>query len=398
MLTSFGAIRDIVQIGTKELEHSKTLAALDSPGVTIAATALPPLAAVAAPAVIEAAPELLPWILNNPNTALAVTDAAVAIVPQVVDAGGPIDYVKALAEDPSRLVDVAMAMLQLRQARGADIELGGGEEAPARSQPTTSPDEAIDEATVGTGSKLPTDATQVETPAAGVSTAGSQRVTSPVPGVFDGIDPEAEAPTGWRFSDSKRTDGTVITNVVAPNGATGRVERRYDPASKQWVMVEAFFDKEMPRWIKGSTSMVEGKGTPLIAFLDMRLMKTSGVAYGALTSTKLSTIQNVEAICQLEAQVRAGATDLDEAVLRTHSVSYAETELVQSGHRVVRAHIVGGQRTPISKMLEHYESFGFRTAADHDAILGEYGVQRTDVVLWDYDIYLELAPFDGGTP
>lgn len=144
MLTSFGAIREIVQIGTKELDHSNALQALDSPGVTITATALPALAAVAAPAVIEAAPELLPWALNNPNTALAVVDVAANLAPQVVEAGGLVNYVEAVAHDPSRLLDLAMGILQLRQARGADVELGGGEE--RARQPGSMPDESVDTA------------------------------------------------------------------------------------------------------------------------------------------------------------------------------------------------------------------------------------------------------------
>jgi len=160
-------------------------------------------------------------------------------------------------------------------------------------------------------------------------------------------------------------------------------------------MLEAFFDKDMPRWIDAGVAMVPGKGTPLIAFLDMRQMKLNGVDYGTLTTTKLSTIQNIEAICQLEAQVRSGMPP-DEAVKVTHSVSYAETELVQAGHKIANVRISGGSRGPLEPLLEFYEDRGVRSRADHDAILKKYGIARTDVVLWNYDVYIDLAPASGG--
>lgn len=223
-------------------------------------------------------------------------------------------------------------------------------------------------------------------------------MTTPVDGVYLSVDPAAPAPAGWVFKDSLERGGAISTQITAPNGATGSVLRKYDPATNQWVMLEAFFGKDMPNWIETGIPMVAGKGTPLIAFLDMRVMKSFGIAYGSLKSTKLSTIQNVEAVCQLEVQVRKGVA-VDDAVRTTHSVNYAETELVQSGHQIVNAKVSGGRRMPIDGMLRHYERSGFRTPAEHDAILAKYGISRTDVVLWDYDIHLELAPFPvGGTP
>jgi hypothetical protein len=157
-------------------------------------------------------------------------------------------------------------------------------------------------------------------------------------------------------------------------------------------MKEAFFDSHMPRWIDAGQQMMPGRGTPLIAYLDMRQMRMVNINYSSLSAAKLSTIQNVEAVCQLEVNMRNGMK-LENAVRKTHSVEYAETELVQSGHRITNARVVGGHRGPLETLLEHYEAAGFRTTAEHASILAKYGMKRTDTVLWNYDIELDLAPF-----
>jgi hypothetical protein len=186
------------------------------------------------------------------------------------------------------------------------------------------------------------------------------------------------------------------TGVVAANGSSGHVWRRFDPISMQWVMLEAFFDRDLPRWVATQPSLVPGKGTPLVAYLDLRQMKAFGIRAGTLRSAKLSTIQNVEAICQLEANLRKGMRP-DAALRSTHSVKYAETELIQSGHRIRSVRLSGGQRHDFDFMLRHYERPGERTAAEHDAILARYGIKRTDPVLWNFDIHIDLEPFgDGG--
>lgn len=250
---------------------------------------------------------------------------------------------------------------------------------------------------VGAPGSRPTPATSATPNQRADNASSAHRVTSPVTGLFDAVDPGAPAPSGWTIRDQRLPDGALITRVEAPNGARGHVERIFDPTTKRWVMVEAFFGAEMPGWIETDIAMVPGSGTPLIAYLDMRAMKMFGIEYGSLRSTKLSSIQNVETVCQVEAQVRSGV-DVQQAVRNTASVRYAETELVQSGHRIVDVKLVGGTREGIDRLLRHYEGRRFRTPEQHDAILERYGMSRTDEALWNFDIYLELMPFSGRNP
>ena len=51
--------------------------------------------------------------------------------------------------------------------------------------------------------------------------------------------------------------------------------------------------------------------------------------------------------------------------------------------------------TPFSQLLERYEN-GDKKKENFDKKLQEYGLVRTDVVRWNYDVELEVGPFEGG--
>ncbi|MFO0577617.1 MAG: hypothetical protein U1A78_26735 [Polyangia bacterium] len=250
-------------------------------------------------------------------------------------------------------------------------------------------------------------------PAAAPKTSGqtsSGRVAEPVPGLYPSIDAElGHAPPGWWFYDEivPISGGwlRVTTHCRDANGNKGKLIRSYDPKTKMYVMEAAFFDDKLERWIHDGVPMVPGRGTPLSTYLMLRQLKRVGAAYGQVQTVKMSTIQNVEAILQLEQNVRQGM-ELEDAVRLTHSVQYAETAMTQAGHRIVgvRVKLNRATRSPIDEVLSHYEKDRLldwernpAVVAKHEALLARYGMQRTDNVLWNYDIYLDLAPFAPGT-
>lgn len=229
--------------------------------------------------------------------------------------------------------------------------------------------------------------------------ATSARVATPKPGVFEDIgDANLD---GWNFEDmrTREWDGTIVfVTEVEVGGKTGYLERAYNPKTKTFEMRNAFLDK-LPRWIEGGTPLVDGKGTPTVAYLTMRQMKMLGVNYAALEHVKMSTIQNVKAIIQLHV-LRQKGVDPDVAVMQTHSIQYAETTIVQSGHKVVAAHVSGDTWTkPLDFLLKHYEKGDPVVAARHDQLIREFGeglVTRDTVVWMNYDIHLDVVPFSEG--
>ncbi|HWU89053.1 MAG TPA: hypothetical protein VN253_17430 [Kofleriaceae bacterium] len=261
--------------------------------------------------------------------------------------------------------------------------------APAES--AASPPTPLDQVSTDVLAPHPTAPTPAKGANFSVASLQPLRVTTPVTGLYTSIDPAAAPPTGWIVDDARNAD-SIRTTVTAPNGATGHIWRSYDAATREWVMKEAFFDSNMPRWIDLGKQMVPGKGTPLIAYLDMRQMRLLNISYGSLKIVKLSTIQNVETICQFEANIRKGMKPA-EAIRITHSVEYAETGIVQSGHRLTGVRVTQGHRGPLRVLLEHYEASGFRTAVEHDKILVKYGIGRDANVLWNFDIEIDVTPF-----
>jgi hypothetical protein len=222
-----------------------------------------------------------------------------------------------------------------------------------------------------------------------------KRVDEPVDGVFESVSLSSRQ-KGWSFEDhvEPQDDGwiRVATKVNAPNGAAGSIARKYNPATGELTMSAAFFDKELPKWIQLGTPMAPGRGTPTFAYLQMRQMRKLGIGRSTLKKVKMSSILNVRTVVELHAKVRDG-TPLNEAILETHSVQYAQTPLVQSGHRIRKATVSGGGKWNINTLLGLYEIDDPSLRAVHDAILSEHGVKRGDDVLSGFDIELELVPW-----
>jgi hypothetical protein len=232
------------------------------------------------------------------------------------------------------------------------------------------------------------------------------RIVDPVPGLFDSIDATPhKAPPGWRFLDEILTSPStgvvkVCTYVTGPHGEEGRMVRMYVPEKKMLVMDAAFLD-ELPRWIDAGVPLRADKGTPTVAYLTLRQLKLAQVHFGELRTVKMSNIQNFETLLQLK-QLTSQGLSLDEAIRQTHSVQYAMTSIQQSGHTVlgVRAHVDDSThafREQVGAIMNYFETRydPARNAArvkKHDALLAQYGMQRSDVVLAGFDIYFDLAP------
>lgn len=142
--------------------------------------------------------------------------------------------------------------------------------------------------------------------------------------------------------------------------------------------------------------MVEGRGTPLVTYVTLRQMRKFEIGYAEAKQVKMSTIQNVRAICQLENAIRQGIP-LNQAILDTHSVTYATASIIQSGGRIASARVEGGVHTEFTELLEHYEGSGrgrdMAAVTEHRNLLTQYGIARDDTVLWNYNIHLEIVPF-----
>jgi hypothetical protein len=153
---------------------------------------------------------------------------------------------------------------------------------------------------------------------------------------------------------------------------------------------------------------MQEKSITAVTYMTIYQMRKLGVVAGELKTVKMSTIQNFEAILKLETLRRKGVS-LDVAVLQTHSVEYADTSIVQSGHQIIGAKVITTNKAyfdPVGDLMREYEYSNKSLISVHDALLAKYGLARNDKMWINYDIELELSPLKlgdvarplGGTP
>lgn len=249
------------------------------------------------------------------------------------------------------------------------------------------------------------------------ATASNDRVTEPVPGWHDSLDPDFQPP-GWQITDRGPPQPhpehpellQITTDVVAPDGSTGWIQRSYDPTTRTVVMENAFLSG-LPKWIEAGKPMVGGKGSPTVTYLTVRQMKKLNVAFGTVDAFKMSTIQNIEAVMHLE-MLRRGKSKikdvaevlhqsdpavrarelalLQDGVPKTHSVTYASTSIQQSGHEVrsVDTKFEGAFAWTLEDMMNHFRM----KPAQREAMFKKFGLGPKDHVLVNYDILIKVGP------
>jgi len=225
-----------------------------------------------------------------------------------------------------------------------------------------------------------------------------KRILNPVSGLYDSIKRSTEnsLSEGWEVYNYNRTDHngtTLISEISGPEGSSGDFSRTYNPSSKQLTMESAFLE-DLPTWIQHEPNLLQGKGVPTVTYFTIYQMCELNIPYGSLELVKMSTIQNIDTILHLDWLIRKHPeASQDELILYTHSVKYAETPIIQSGHKIVSAEIDSStaweRNQPIGELMEFYEMRGVSTEY-HDNMLTKYGLSRDDTPLINFNIYLQI--------
>ena len=458
LVTTFQVGEEAIKLATGELDDAPNLRAVERGGkYTAMGVAGLAAAAVAAPLIAELAPvlageaallwesgkwigaELAVWALANPESAIVLSELLLGLGITIGEGGwgnfaaqfdspeGFFFFLLQLVQDAMHLAQTSDAGTPAAGRRPADAADDGAPPSP-RTEPAEVEHPGQTKRDSESGGAIPggltKDAEEVHAKVvaqardivdalsdairpnkkvgAGQKSAPvPERVTEPKPGLFADVDPSVD-PIGWRVVDTpvEKRDGTrrMRTEVVV-DGKSGEIIRAYDPGTKTFVMESAFLD-DLPRWVDVGTPLVAGKGIPTVTYLTLRQMKLLGVEYGGISKVKMSSIQNLEAIIQLHV-MRTKGEDPNAAVLKTHSVQYADTSVVQSGHRVVGAEVTGDiwENRTIGWLMKHREAGDPAMIAKHDQLLKDHGdgIVTRDTVTWmNYDIVLEIVPYASG--
>lgn len=235
------------------------------------------------------------------------------------------------------------------------------------------------------------------------------KVRTQVPRLYESIDVNV-CPNGWRIQNVRQREATgtevVKSDVRSPNGATGVFERGYNLADQRIELRNAFLrhsgmTDRLPTWVTGTpVPMVANRGTPTVQYFTLYQLKLLGVpdghgAQAAVTSFKMSTIQNLESIVHLHwLRQQYPASALSDLVVHTESVDYAETTAVQCGYRLIAVRYIpaGEWESEIGDMLVHFEAGNSQRRSEHDELLARYSVDRQTVMKQNYDIELSVEP------
>jgi hypothetical protein len=181
-----------------------------------------------------------------------------------------------------------------------------------------------------------------------------------------------------------------------PDGDQGYTLQGYIAETATYVMQDALMRRA--RWMDHQPPLVPGRGVPAFTMMTMRTMRALGVPAGGLRRLVVWGNHHVESVLQLAARERDGHP-LDAAVVETTSYLSIETPMIQSGHQITSVHVHGGRREPIANLLRWHER---RVTAfehvppdrteEHAAVLAKMKRSVDDIVLFDYELHIELAP------
>ncbi len=250
---------------------------------------------------------------------------------------------------------------------------------------------------------------------------GSGRVDTPVPGLYQNIDPHDTDPfPGWHFEtvgpveniDPKTgkityeyTTEVTYTNPAGGPPTHGYVIRQYDPATNTLIMEEANTRPVDSQWVPTNPAMVTGRldkstgaslpdGTPLERYMTMSQMKLIEEKFGPVFdgdyTIKMSTIFNDNTVLKLH-QIDPQLADVNNSIRQTQSFGYASDSAVQRGGTVtdVTVDLSHKAEMPAKNIVGAMD--GGASPAQINAMLNKYGITdpNTPVTYW-FDIYLKV--------
>jgi len=195
--------------------------------------------------------------------------------------------------------------------------------------------------------------------------------------------------------DGKVYNGSVIrTILVKTNPVTGKREAT--------LIMEVADLEQIPKpliWTKaGGVDLRPGAGVPLQTYATIRQLKLAGIQPGEITNAQMTQISNVRTILELASLKKqqlpsAGVDDFPaeleaDLIMQTHSGQYGETNILQSGGRITKVAVEGGQMGKVADVAA-----GTEYAAPE--VLAKMGLNPTDMVKVRFTIRFTVEPVKG---
>jgi len=207
-----------------------------------------------------------------------------------------------------------------------------------------------------------------------------------------------------------RTTKVEVTKTEIKNGEevevtyTGSFHREYYPGEEpKLVMKNAERDPQISR-IQDPDPLLPG-GTPTGAYVTMNQMNKMGIKPGTLKKVEMKNVVDFKTTLQWnwlsKNKKNLTTEEFQQIAEQLHSVHYAKTPLIQSGHRIkpgtIKVDVAGADHTPIGATPKIFGQRYMPENVDIDEMIAKYGFKDTDEVDWGINISFEVekAP---GTP
>ena len=286
-----------------------------------------------------------------------------------------------------------------------------------------------------------------------VAPSEAQREDVFAPGAYESIDPNERTRENFQFKGdghvTKVTEAIfeLDTEVILLENknvkARGRVNNRYDRNKQELTLSNHFLDAipKEKRWIEAPEKpIVPGRGTPLIAYVNLRQMKKfeeqAGAAavrarkgelreegkrgpldpaeearlrkdqglFSRVMHVKLENIQNVRALLELYSKIGVGDRgDIQQAIQTTHSIPYVRSFMLQAGSRIKSVEVVdpaSAEKIAIGELMTNYEEKAPKSRkqaliGEHEELLRRHHVTRQTIVLYGFDVKLTMSSLAG---
>lgn len=187
-------------------------------------------------------------------------------------------------------------------------------------------------------------------------------------------------------------DGTKFQEVnYKVNGHVGWFKRGFHEGRQEYLMIDSYFDRSFPRWIKKvNVPLVEGKGIPIALYLEIYLMKKLGVDSSILKTIKIFNVHEIETIFQLGELSRDDPkANLRDLFMRTKLFKSRNNVIIQSGMKIheLKIELVN----PIFNHPDHLiGKIRGVNQGDIDKLCNKYQIEKGDLLLWGFDVEIKL--------
>jgi hypothetical protein len=157
-------------------------------------------------------------------------------------------------------------------------------------------------------------------------------VSTPIAGLYANVNLDQVLPNG--FTEDSRNVSNGFESTITINNS--KIVRAYDVISRTLYLSSSDVAKDDKWIVNAQPPLVQGRGTPTQMYVTLHQMKnTFQIPYSGLKSITMESIINAKTLLQLcYLKWKNPNSAFQTLILQTHSLEYANSLIIQSGHSI----------------------------------------------------------------